>query len=236
MKVVASLKDLLKDLKADMACCSVGTKDPRCSSTKMKKNYTISAPKTIEYAIEEIGSHSRTRKRSNELLRCLEMEMDVDVHDNEVVQENPWEVEVLDKEVVWENTQDVEELDKEDVDEIDEGVELDNTQEHVILEITHEKHFLENPQPLPPRVEVNEITEEGMNEAEDRGEVTELKIRWWKATEKRLLELHSAGSVKNKGFQVNSQFNQVLRQVETDLKTRMKGLPQKETRLLRSYL
>ena len=35
---------------------------------------------------------------------------------------------------------------------------------------------------------------------------------------------------------VESQFNHILHQVEKYLKTRMKGIPQKERRLLRSYL
>ena len=161
VKVVASLKDLLKDLKADMA----GTLDPRWASTKMKKNYTISAPITVEYAIGEIGTQSRPNKRTNELLRCLEMEMEVDVLDNEVVLGNPQEVEVLDKEVGCENTQDMEVLDKEDVWALDKEVFLQNTHDEVILENTHEERVLENledPQLLPPRVEVNDITDEGM--------------------------------------------------------------------------
>ena len=187
VKVVTSLKDLLKDLRADMDSCLVGPKVQRCTSTNTNKHYTISPPRTVEWAIGEIS-----------MSRPLEMETDVDVVDNEDAQRNTQEVEEIDNEVAWKNT--------------------------------------ENPQPLPPRVEVNEITDEGWNDFEAKGDETEVKLKWWKATKKRLLELHAAGSVRDKDYSVKSHFSQILHQVEKDLKTRMKGLLQEERRFLRSYL
>ena len=192
VKVVASLKDSLKELIADMA----GKSNPRCASTKMTRNYTISAPTTVEYAIREIATHCRPNKGTNELMRCRKLEMEDNVLENEVALRNPQEVEVLDKEVGWENTQDIDVPDKEDIYALYKEVFLENTQEEVILENTQEERVLENPQPLPPRVEVNEITNERKNEAEAKGVETELKNKWWKRTKKRLLEQHAAGSLR----------------------------------------
>ena len=161
--------------------------------------------------------------------------MEVNVLENEVVLRNPQEVEVFDKEVGWENTQDIDVLDKEDIYVLYKEVFLENIQEEVILENTQEERVGENPQPLPSRLEVNEITDERKNEAEAKGVETELKNKWWKAKKKRLLEQHVAGSFKNMSIPVESQFNHILHQVEKYLKTRMKRIPQKERRLLRSY-
>ena len=75
VKVVTSLKDLLKDLRADMDSCSVRPKVQRCTLTNMNKHYTISPPRTVEWVIGEISTS-----------RPLEMWTDVDVVDNEDVQ------------------------------------------------------------------------------------------------------------------------------------------------------